>query len=287
MSGPERPIGERPIALAAASAHPDAAMAGTPVLRRGRRPAEGTTDQPQGSSKTFSRRSLHGQIAYDIGTRIVRGDIQPGTVLPNESDLSTQFSVSRTALREAIKVLAAKGLVESRPKTGTRVRPRGEWNMLDPDLLAWQFATQPMEQLAKDLFEIRQIIEPAAAAMAAERADEDQRKAISGAFADMEAAPDGDASVEPDLRFHQSILTASNNEFLQPLGALIETAMASSFRITNNAPGALQVSLPLHRAVRDAILAREPETARQSMRILLEDAAQDMRRALPNIKPKS
>ena len=155
-------------------------------------------------------------------------------MLPNESDLSTQFSVSRTALREAIKVLAAKGLVESRPKTGTRVRPRGEWNMLDPDLLAWQFATQPMEQLAKDLFEIRQIIEPAAAAMAAERADEDQRKAISGAFADMEAAPDGDASVEPDLRFHQSILAASNNEFLQPLGALIETAMASSFRITNN-----------------------------------------------------
>ena len=275
--------------MAAASAHPDATMAGTPVLRRGRRPAEttGIADQPHGSSKTFSRRSLHGQIAYDIGTRIVRGDIQPGTVLPNESDLSTQFSVSRTALREAIKVLAAKGLVESRPKTGTRVRPRGEWNMLDPDLLAWQFATQPMEQLAKDLFEIRQIIEPAAAAMAAERADEDQRKAISRAFADMEAAPDGDASVEPDLRFHQSILAASNNEFLQPLGALIETAMASSFRITNNEPGALQVSLPLHRAVRDAILAQEPEAARQAMRILLEDAAKDMRRALPHIKPKS
>lgn len=277
--------------MAAAPAHPDTTMAVTPALRRGRRPAEsastGAADQPQGSSKTFSRRSLHGQIAYDIGTRIVRGDIPPGTVLPNESDLSTQFSVSRTALREAIKVLAAKGLVESRPKTGTRVRPRGEWNMLDPDLLAWQFATQPMERLAKDLFEIRQIIEPAAAALAAERGDDDQRAAITRAFADMEAAPDGDASVEPDLRFHQSILAASNNEFLQPLGALIETAMASSFRITNNEPGALQVSLPLHQAVRDAILARQPDEARRAMRTLLEDAAQDMRRALPHIKPKS
>ncbi|MGK9231591.1 FadR family transcriptional regulator [Inquilinus limosus] len=272
------------------SAHQDAVTA-VPAQRRKeqeRRPAArtGAADQRQGS-KTFSRRSLHGQIAYDIGVRIVRGDIPPGTVLPNESDLSTQFSVSRTALREAIKVLAAKGLVESRPKTGTRVRPRSEWNMLDPDLLAWQFATQPMERLAKDLFEIRQIIEPAAAAMAAERGDDGQREAISRAFADMEAAPDGDASVEPDLRFHQSILAASNNEFLQPLGALIETAMASSFRITNNAPGALQVSLPLHRAVRDAILAREPETARKAMRVLLEDAAQDMRRALPHIEPNS
>ena len=237
------------------------------------------------SSKTFSRRSLHGQIAYDIGVRIVRGDVQPGTVLPNEADLSVQFSVSRTALREAIKVLAAKGLVESRPKTGTRVRPRDEWNMLDPDLLAWQFATQPIERLAKDLFEIRQVIEPAAASMAAERATDTQREAIARAFSDMEAAPDGDASIEPDLRFHQSILAASNNEFLHPLGALIETAMATSFRITNNEPGALQISLPRHRAVRDAILAREPETARQAMRVLLEDAVEDLRRALPHMIP--
>lgn len=241
-------------------------------------------DQPR-ASKTFSRRSLHGQIAYDIGVRIVRGDIQPGTVLPNEADLSVRFSVSRTALREAIKVLAAKGLVESRPKTGTRVRPRDEWNMLDPDLLAWQVATQPIERLARDLFEIRQIIEPAAAAMAAERATEAQRERIAFAFADMEAAPDGNASIEPDLRFHQSILAASNNEFLHPLGALIETAMASSFRITNNQPGALQISMPRHRAVRDAILARQPETARQAMRLLLEDSAGDLHRALAQIEP--
>jgi DNA-binding FadR family transcriptional regulator len=270
----------------AMAAHTDAVTGALPRPAQRRTARGGGVDQPQGS-KTFSRRSLHGQIAYDIGTRIVRGDIPPGTVLPNESDLSTQFSVSRTALREAIKVLAAKGLVESRPKTGTRVRPRGEWNMLDPDLLAWQFATQPMARLAEDLFEIRQIIEPAAAAMAAERADDGQREAIGRAFADMETAPDGDASVEPDLRFHQSILAASNNEFLQPLGALIETAMASSFRVTNNEPGALQVSLPRHQAVRDAILARQPEEARQAMRILLEDAVQDMRRALPLIKKSS
>ena len=239
------------------------------------------------SSKTFSRRSLHGQIAYDIGMRIMRGDVQPGTVLPNEADLSVQFSVSRTALREAIKVLAAKGLVESRPKTGTRVRPRDEWNLLDPDLLAWQFATQPIERLAKDLFEMRQIVEPAAAAMAAERATEAQRQAIIRAFADMEAAPDGDASIEPDLRFHQSILAASNNEFLHPLGALIETAMASSFRITNNQPGALQISLPRHQAVRDAILAGEADAARQAMRLLLEDSIEDLRRALANQLPTS
>lgn len=280
MSGPNRTLGTPQIAMAAIQRHPyETPPLPDPAPGHRRPSASRGGSRPRGD-KTFSRRSRHGQIAVEIGMRIVRGDLPPGTVLPNEADLSDQFSVSRTALREAIKVLAAKGLVESRPKTGTKVRPRDEWNLLDPDLLSWQFATQPVERLAKDLFEIRLIVEPAAAAMAAERATEPQRDIIRQALADMALAPDGEASIEPDLRFHQSILAASNNEFLQPLGSLIETAMATSFQLTNNVPGALQGSVPLHQAVYDAIAAQEPEKAREAMRILLDGALDDVFRAI-------
>ena len=126
------------------------------------------TDKNFGA-RTYSTRSLHGQVAHQIGERILRGDIAPGQSLPNEADLSEELNVSRTALREAIKVLAAKGLLESRPKTGTRVRSRDNWNMLDPDVLAWLFADGPNAAASEMLFEIREIFEPSAAAMAATR----------------------------------------------------------------------------------------------------------------------
>src|SRR3546814_15925564 len=90
----------------------------------------------RGESRTFSRRNIHGQIAHEIGQRILRGDFPPGAVLPNEATFSVELKVSRTALREAIKVLAAKGLVDPRPKIGTRVRPRAHWNLPDPNQLA-------------------------------------------------------------------------------------------------------------------------------------------------------
>ena len=115
---------------------------------------------PTGQQRTYSRRSLHGQVANEIAQRIMSGEFAPGTILPNEAEFSVRLKVSRTALREAIKVLAAKGLVESRPKIGTRIRPRDHWNMLDPDVLAWQFATDNVTRFADDLFEVRQIIEP-------------------------------------------------------------------------------------------------------------------------------
>src|ERR1041384_698122 len=89
--------------------------------------------------RTYPRRGLHGAVVHDIGVRIVRGDLQPGDPLPTEEELGSQLAVSRTVLREAVKVLAAKRLVDSRPKTGTRVLDRSDWNLLDPDVLAWQF----------------------------------------------------------------------------------------------------------------------------------------------------
>src|SRR3954469_676249 len=105
-------------------------------------------------AQTYPRRGLHGEIVHEIGLRILRGDLRPGDVLPGEEELGGELGVSRTVLREAIKVLAAKRLVESRPKTGTRVLPRGEWNLIDPDVLAWRLEADPDEQFFADVNEL-------------------------------------------------------------------------------------------------------------------------------------
>jgi DNA-binding FadR family transcriptional regulator len=231
-----------------------------------------------GRLRTYSRRSLHAQVATDIGGRIMRGEFAPGEVLPNESDFSAALKVSRTALREAIKVLAAKGLVESRPKTGTRVRAREQWNMLDPDVLAWQFAATEAVRFAEDLFEVRRIIEPAAAALASARAEGADLDAIEAAYSGMEAAgSDLEASLGPDLRFHLAILAATGNELLVPLGALIETALAFSIKISGTRPGANFHALPMHGAVLAAIKSRDPEAARRAMLVLLDESVEDVR----------
>lgn len=224
--------------------------------------------------RTFSRRSLHGQVAHEIGARIIRGELAPGETLPNEAELSAELSVSRTALREAIKLLAAKGLVESRPKTGTRIRQRAAWNMLDPDVLSWLVTDGRFDLYADHLFEMRRIVEPAAAAIAAQRGDAEAVARVRAAYEAMEAAGDDvEASIAPDLRFHQAILEATRNQFLAPLGALIETALATSFRISGSDPGTRPIALPRHKAVLDAIERRDPEGARRAAEKLLDAAA--------------
>ena len=240
------------------------------------------------TSLIYSKRSLHGQVAHDLGGRILCGELAPGAVLPNEADFSASLRVSRTSLREAIKVLAAKGLVESRPKTGTRVRPRADWNLLDPDVLAWQFAAGPFTRFIEDLFELRQMIEPQAAAMAARRAGPAEVERIEEAFLGMEAAGnDSDLWIDPDLRFHQAIICATGNELLWPLGAIIETALATSFRLSSAHWDGPIHSLPLHRAILEAIRKGDPDAAQAAMHRLLDGAADDVRRALADKQPKA
>jgi DNA-binding FadR family transcriptional regulator len=240
------------------------------------------------TSLIYSKRSLHGQVAHDLGGRIMCGELAPGAVLPNEADFSASLHVSRTALREAIKVLAAKGLVESRPKTGTRVRPRTDWNLLDPDVLAWQFAAGPFTRFIEDLFELRQMIEPQAAALAARRAGATEVERIEEAYLGMEkAGNDSDLWIDPDLRFHQAIIRATGNELLWPLGAIIETALATSFRLSSADWDGPIHSLPLHRAILDAIRERNPDAAQAAMLRLLDGAADDVRHALADKRPRT
>jgi DNA-binding FadR family transcriptional regulator len=223
--------------------------------------------------RTYSTRSLHGQVAHQIGGRILRGDLQPGQSLPNEAHLSEEMNVSRTALREAIKVLAAKGLRESRPKTGTRVRTRDNWNMLDPDILAWLFAAGPNAAASEMLFEIREIFEPSAAALAASRASKEQVAELRSAYDAMEAAGDNlDASVPADLRFHQLLLASTGNELLMSLGSMIETALAANFKASSLGPKRVMIALPKHKAVLDAIAAGDAAGAQVAVVDLLDDA---------------
>jgi len=223
----------------------------------------------RGGQRTYSVRSLHGQVVHALGRRIVSGQVAVGAILPIETDLGTEFKVSRTALREGIKVLAAKGLLSSRTRTGTRVRPRSDWNMLDPDILAWRLETGQIEGFVQDLYEFRQAVEPMAAALAAERATDQEIADMHVALDDMAAAGgDVQASIEPDLRFHNLILRSSRNELLASLGSMIETAFAFSFQLAVHETKIEAVDV--HRAVCEAISARDPIAANAAMIGLLD-----------------
>ncbi|MCK6441541.1 FadR/GntR family transcriptional regulator [Elstera cyanobacteriorum] len=222
--------------------------------------------------RTYSRRSLHGKVAHMLGTRILSGDYAPGALLPNEETLSAELGVSRTALREAIKVLASKGLIESRPKIGTRVRPAKVWNLLDPDILAWSLATRPALEFVGKFLELREMVEPGAAALAARNHTPDQAKAMQEAFDAMAAAPDIDAWNAADVRFHQALMAATGNEFVASLGGLIDLALTASFDFTAKRAVVPRRGLPFHGQVLARILARDAEGARDAALALLHDA---------------
>jgi len=233
------------------------------------------------SIRRFTTRSLHGRIAHIIGRRIIGGEYAAGQTLPNEEAFGIELAVSRTALREAFKVLAAKGLLESKPKVGTKVKAQSQWNMLDPDVLAWHFETSPSVEFLKSLFEMRQIFEPNAAAMAANRRTAEQLQVISDAYDAMERAEeDTDDVIESDLAFHLGIVDASGNPFMHSMGMMIETALMGSFNLSSAKPRAQASSLPAHKAVYLGIRDQQPERARFEMQQLLDKAVEDARYTL-------
>src|SRR6476646_6987457 len=170
--------------------------------------------------RTYPRRGLHGELVHDVGVRILSGELEPGDSLAGEWD---EQDVSRTVVREAVKVLAAKGLIVSRPKTGTHVRERVYWHMLDPDVLAWRLEAEPGDDFFRTVFETRRLIEPAVAALAATRASADEVAEREVTFARMaeSAATDLDAYVEADIRFHEVILAGCHNELLTHIGSTL------------------------------------------------------------------
>ncbi len=223
--------------------------------------------------------SLTWRLTDQLGIAIVGGTFAPGEVLPNEVDIGTTYQVGRSAVREAVKVLAAKGLVDSRPGRGTAVRPVGTWNLLDPDILRWLQQSSPARDLLLELVEMRLAFEPTAAALAAERRTEPQLDALRRAFARMQMSASGDADPNrAKLDFHLAVLAASGNRFLAPLGALIGAGLLLNARHPE-VGGASGGSLEDHRRVLDAIVARLPEEARAAMTAMLSSTERILRGA--------
>ena len=220
------------------------------------------------------KQNLCGQVVYDLGRQIVRGDVQPGEALPQEAALCQQLGVSRTVVREAVKVLSAKGLVDSRPKRGTVVRSRKVWNFLDPEILLWRTESDTDGQCLMHLTELRQAVEPAAAGMAATRAEDDQVSLIAKAFEAMqEAVENVDDFLAADLQFHVEVLHASGNPFFAPVANVVSSVLLSSLRVTNRKPADNASSLPIHERVLKAIRAGQASRAEAAMRALLSDAS--------------
>lgn len=224
----------------------------------------------------IARRGLPAQVVERIGRLIVEGAFPPLRALPGEIELTRELGVSRSVLREAIKLLAAKGMVSARPRAGTVVRPPEQWEALDGDVLAWRLAAAPSERLIDDLFELRQAVEPLAASLAAARATEGERRALDHAFRGMRAAVDLRESVRMDVAFHEIILDASHNAFLAPLGRTVREALEVSFSLSDEKQGARDAAMPLHERVLAAILARRERDARRAMTGLLEQSRQDV-----------
>jgi DNA-binding FadR family transcriptional regulator len=219
-------------------------------------------------------------VVHEIGVRIVDGELKAGDTVP-DNGLLDDAEVSRTVVREAIKVLAAKGLVESRPKVGTRVRPRRDWNLLDPDVLAWQIEAGPDGRFLEQALELRRMIEPAAARLAAERASEPQIAALYEAYEEMRAAGDDlDAFMAPDLRFHSLVLEACGNELLEHMSEIFTAVLRTVFAYSSRSSSSYPRAARRHRAIVKAIEARDPDAAELAVLRLIDDTKRNLASAL-------
>jgi DNA-binding FadR family transcriptional regulator len=224
---------------------------------------------------------IHQAIAQQLGTAILSGEYRPGDALNGEIEQSLALGVSRTPYREAIRILVAKGLLESRPKAGTHVTPRDRWNLLDPDVLAWMFMGTPDETFIQDLFELRALLEPPAAGFAAERRTTDQLDLMAQALSEMRrhglAHPEGQAA---DRQFHREILAASGNLALASLASSVGAAVQWTTAFKQRGRKQPRDPLPEHEAVYEAIATGDPQAASAAMRELLSLALADMAAAL-------
>ncbi|MFD9277966.1 FadR/GntR family transcriptional regulator [Streptomyces mirabilis] len=226
----------------------------------------------------YARRGVHGQTVETLARRVLSGEIAEGATL-DMAALQSELDVSLTALRESLKVLAAKGMVDARQKRGTFVRPRSDWNLLDADVLRWQFSesdgTGADPALLRNLGEVRGIIEPAAVRLAAARRTDADLEALEAALTAMGQEGGASDAVEADLAFHRALLAATHNELLERMEMVIESGLAQRDRLVHSAPHS-EDPVPSHRAVLDAVRDRDPDGAEHAMRALLDQATRDL-----------
>ena len=218
------------------------------------------------------RKSMHTRIVQELGLQIVSGRFKSEDKLPAEALLCTEYAVSRPVLREATRVLVAKGLVYSRPRVGTVVKPRREWHMLDPDVLHWLLQASPQNEFFALLTTVRSIIEPAVAALAAQHATAEDVASIHEAYQRMENASSPEELLQPDLDFHSRIADATHNDLLANLCNMLSLALREAMKHSNRRPNLHELALPRHKAILTAIESRDALGARQATLVQLEDA---------------
>jgi len=232
---------------------------------------------PFGRTRPVSKAlRLHGTIARDLGVAITAGEYQPGDLLIGEIESSEKLDVSRTAYREAVRILAAKGLVESKPKVGTKVTSRDRWHLLDPDVLAWAFEGEPDIELLESLFELRNIVESAAASLAATRRTVKQLDTMRDGIERMTrytlSTPEGR---QGDQDFHAALLAATGNPYIVSLTTGVNAAVNTTTVFKQREQPLPRDPVPDHLRVFQAIADRDPARAQQEMTTLIRLARED------------
>lgn len=237
-----------------------------------------------GEDGRVRHRTQHGHVVDELGLRILRGDLAPGDAFPAEPELCASLGVSRGALREAMKALRAKGLVDLRPGSGTKVRPRTDWNFLDEGVLRWQEQTDRYS-LIISLAELRLAVEPAAARLAALRATEDDHLELNRAYELMAAAAqDGSSPAafnDADVQFHLAVLHACHNDLYLALGKAIDVVLRASFGVTSTLKGAVEGTVPTHKQLLDAIVSHDPERSSKIGQSLVEEFFDEFNQTAP------
>ncbi len=223
------------------------------------------------------RRTVAHNLTFDIvqrlGKEVVSGKYVEGKKFPTEAELCIEYEVSRSVMREAVKILTGKGLLSARPRRGTKVTEESRWNLLDPDVLGWLLKRDLSLPLLVEFTEMRLGVEPEAAALAARSATQEQKDRITAAVEEMERASRGESDpLESDIAFHLAVLYASNNRFMVLLDSFIDTALRFSIRLTNRLKGVEMGSVEEHRMVANAIIAGDAKSAHRYMLNLQEEA---------------
>jgi DNA-binding FadR family transcriptional regulator len=230
-------------------------------------------------------KNVHGNTMDHLGEAIIAGRYPAGSVVPPEPMLCEELGVSRTVVRETVKSLVAKGLLSTGPKVGTRVMPSDHWNWFDPDVVAWQSKAGLTREFLRDLQELRRVVEPAAVRLAAERATPEDIAAIELAFAGMKkAVEEGGDYVAYDLRFHQGLLRACRNRMIVQMSKALAALLRTSFEISTTRKDGPRNSLPLHRAVLDAVIRKDAAAAELAILVLIDGARDDIEEVLATRK---
>jgi DNA-binding FadR family transcriptional regulator len=225
----------------------------------------------------YPGQARHARVVHALGAAIVRGELGPGSPVPTEDELVSRFEVGRSALREGVKVLAGKGLLESRTSAGTRVRPRESWNLLDPDVLRWRYSEDPSPADIRALADLRVALEPGAARLAAESASAAQRGVIAAAMATLWATVESpDEFIAADLAFHRAVFAACENDLLLYIHDVVSVALGAIRPLHTLSVAHNRETLPTHQRVADAIQRGYHRKAEAAMREIVEGARADL-----------